>query len=58
MRAVTSRATLAVRGSRGMAAGGRAAFNWQDPLLLDEQLTDEEQLIKVRTCCVFWMYHI
>ncbi len=25
---------------------GRAAFDWSDPLLLDEQLTDEERLIR------------
>ncbi|KAF4046645.1 Acyl-CoA dehydrogenase C-terminal domain [Phytophthora infestans] len=31
--------------SRGMA-GGRAAFNWRDPLMLDGQLTDEEAMIQ------------
>ncbi|CAI5745171.1 unnamed protein product [Peronospora destructor] len=30
---------------RGMASS-RAAFNWRDPLLLDDQLTDEEALIQ------------
>lgn len=41
-------ARLAPRLSRSMASGGRAAFNWRDPLLLDEQLTDEEAMIQVR----------
>ncbi|RMX67761.1 hypothetical protein DD238_000770 [Peronospora effusa] len=31
--------------TRGMA-GSRAAFNWRDPLLLDDQLTDEEAMIQ------------
>ncbi|KAG2788702.1 hypothetical protein JG687_00004781 [Phytophthora cactorum] len=31
--------------TRGMA-GGRAAFNWRDPLMLDSQLTDEEAMIQ------------
>ncbi|RLN20561.1 hypothetical protein BBJ28_00010312 [Nothophytophthora sp. Chile5] len=31
--------------SRGMA-GGRATFNWRDPLMLDSQLTDEELMIQ------------
>ncbi|POM59416.1 Acyl-CoA dehydrogenase, partial [Phytophthora palmivora] len=39
----TARRTLGA--TRGMA-GGRAAFNWRDPLLLDSQLTDEEQMIQ------------
>ncbi|OWZ24597.1 Acyl-CoA dehydrogenase [Phytophthora megakarya] len=40
-----STAHRALGASRGMA-GGRAAFNWRDPLLLDSQLTDEEQMIQ------------
>ncbi|KAE8895581.1 Glutaryl-CoA dehydrogenase [Phytophthora fragariae] len=31
--------------TRGMA-GGRAAFNWRDPLMLESQLTDEEAMIQ------------
>ncbi|CAI5711931.1 unnamed protein product [Peronospora farinosa] len=31
--------------TRGMA-GSRTAFNWRDPLLLDDQLTDEEAMIQ------------
>ncbi|KAJ0407977.1 hypothetical protein ATCC90586_002005 [Pythium insidiosum] len=32
--------------TRSMASGGRAVFNWKDPLQLDSQLTDEELMIK------------
>lgn len=32
--------------SRSMAAGGRATFNWKDPLQLADQLTDEELMIQ------------
>ncbi|GLD97592.1 hypothetical protein PINS_up006282 [Pythium insidiosum] len=32
--------------TRSMASGGRAVFNWKDPLQLDAQLTDEELMIK------------
>ena len=27
-----------------------APFNWADPLLLDEQLTEEERLVRDSTC--------
>lgn len=27
-------------------ANNRPSFNWQDPFLLDEQLTEEERLVK------------
>ncbi|KAH7477174.1 hypothetical protein PRIC1_001194 [Phytophthora ramorum] len=33
-------------GSTRSMAGGRVAFNWRDPLLLDSQLTDEEAMIQ------------
>lgn len=33
---------------RGMA--GKASFQWTDPLSIDSQLTDEELMIKVRSC--------
>ena len=26
--------------------GGKASFNWIDPLLLDQQLTDDERMIR------------
>jgi hypothetical protein len=44
----TVRSVTRVAGARGMAGGARAAFSWRDPLLLDEQLTDEEAMIQVR----------
>ncbi|KAL3672110.1 hypothetical protein V7S43_002774 [Phytophthora oleae] len=33
-------------GSTRTMAGGRAAFNWRDPLMLEGQLTDEEAMIQ------------
>ncbi|KAG1703803.1 hypothetical protein DVH05_006814 [Phytophthora capsici] len=33
-------------GSTRSMAGGRAAFNWRDPLMLEGQLTDEEAMIQ------------
>lgn len=33
-------------GSMRSMNGGRATFNWRDPLMLDEQLTDEEVMIQ------------
>lgn len=33
-------------GSMRSMNGSRAAFNWRDPLMLDEQLTDEEAMIQ------------
>ncbi|CEG46892.1 glutaryl-mitochondrial-like [Plasmopara halstedii] len=33
-------------GATRSVAGGRAAFNWRDPLMLAEQLTDEETMIQ------------
>lgn len=47
VRSVTRSVTRGT-GRRGMAGGSRAAFSWRDPLLLDEQLTDEEAMIQVR----------
>jgi glutaryl-CoA dehydrogenase len=44
---LSATARRALGASRGMA-GGRAAFNWRDPLMLDSQLTDEEVMIQVR----------
>ncbi|KUF81244.1 Pectate lyase [Phytophthora nicotianae] len=35
----------ALGATRGMA-GGRATFNWRDPLMLEGQLTDEEAMIQ------------
>lgn len=35
-----------VRQTRCMASGGRAVFNWKDPLNLEAQLTDEEHMIQ------------
>mgnify|MGYP000738768482 CR=1 FL=1 len=32
-----------------MTKTDRAAFNWQDPLLLDDQLTDEERAVQATT---------
>ncbi|KAG7395234.1 hypothetical protein PHYBOEH_004039 [Phytophthora boehmeriae] len=42
---LSTAARRALGSTRGMA-GGRAAFNWRDPLQLDDQLTDEEAMIQ------------
>lgn len=44
---LSTTARRALGATRGMA-GGRAAFNWKDPLMLEGQLTDEEAMIQVR----------
>ncbi|TMW63600.1 hypothetical protein Poli38472_002541 [Pythium oligandrum] len=43
---LATRHALRPQQTRAMASGGRVAFNWKDPLQLDEQLTDEELMIK------------
>ncbi|EGZ23622.1 acyl-CoA dehydrogenase [Phytophthora sojae] len=42
---LSTTARRALGATRGMA-GGRAAFNWKDPLMLEGQLTDEEAMIQ------------
>lgn len=45
---LVARKTATVASVRGMA--GKASFQWTDPLSIDSQLTDEELMIKVRSC--------
>ncbi|KAG6590753.1 acyl-CoA dehydrogenase [Phytophthora cinnamomi] len=42
---LSATARRALGATRSMA-GGRAAFNWRDPLMLEGQLTDEEAMIQ------------